>query len=116
MPLPLFDRDVILVTVATCFAASHPVRAAPFHPYVINIADRENHEQARRAFQQGQIRSLSEITQQLRPELGGEVIEVELKAKRGRHYYKLKVLAPNGHVSELLVSATDGKIVERDTR
>ena len=112
--MTMFDRHAILMTVATCLATTHTVRADPFEPHVMYIVDRENHEQARRAFQQGQIRSLSQIMEQLRSELGGEVIEVELKTKGGIHYYKFKVLAPNGRIGELSVNATDGKIIERD--
>jgi uncharacterized membrane protein YkoI len=110
----MFDRHAMLMTVAACLAASHAVRADPFGRYVINIAERENHEQARRAFQQGQIRSLSAIMEQLRSELGGEVIEVELKTRGGIHYYNFKVLAPNGRIGELSVNATDGRIIERE--
>src|ERR671923_2181954 len=112
--MPMLDRQTILIVVATCLATSHAARADTFETHLINIVDRENREQARRAFQQGQIRSLSSIMEQLRAELGGEVIEVELKTKGAIHYYKFKVLAPNGRIGELSVNATDGKIIERD--
>jgi hypothetical protein len=40
---------------------------------------RGNHDEAQSAFQQGKIRSLSEIIAEPRPELGGEVIEVGVR-------------------------------------
>jgi uncharacterized membrane protein YkoI len=111
--MPQFDRRALFLAVASCLAAGPAVRADPVEGR--SIADlRGNHDEARRAFQQGQIRSLSEIMGKLRPELGGEVIEVELKKKRGTYYYKFKVLAANGRLGEISVDATTGKVIERE--
>jgi uncharacterized membrane protein YkoI len=104
-----FDRRAIFLAVASCFAASHAVRAGSSE-----LRDRSDHDRARVAFQQGQIRGLNELMATLRPELGGEVIEVELKNRRGTYYYKFKVLAPDGRLGELSVDAATGKIVERE--
>jgi uncharacterized membrane protein YkoI len=100
-------RRAFLLAMASCLAAGDVVRAD-------SSDDRRNHDQARRAFQQGQIRSLSDIMAELRPELGGEVIEVELKNKGWGYYYKFKVLAPNGRIGEISVDATNGKVIERE--
>jgi uncharacterized membrane protein YkoI len=105
----VFDGRAIFLAVASCFAASHDVRAEPSE-----LRDRGDHDRARHAFQQGQIRSLNELIAELRPELGGQVIEVELKHKRGTYYYILKVLAPDGRLGELSVDAATGKIVQRE--
>jgi uncharacterized membrane protein YkoI len=102
------DRRTIVFAVASCLASSHVVHAGSS-----DLKDRDDHERARRAFQQGQIRSLGELMTQLRSDLGGEVIEVELKTKRGTYYYKFKVLAPDGRLSELSADAATGKIVDR---
>jgi uncharacterized membrane protein YkoI len=79
------------------------------------IAD-PDHEQARLALKRGEIRSLSNIMEELRPQLGGEIIEVSFKAKRrGRnHAYEFKVLTPNGRVSEVLVDAATAKVLKRE--
>ena len=110
----MFGRWAGLLTVASCLAAGHAVRADPFDYQVLNVVDRDNHDKARRAFQQGKIRSLSDIMTGLRAELGGEVIEVELKDKRGLYYYKFKVLTSNGRLGEITVDAVTGKVVERE--
>lgn len=107
MPMPY--RRSFLLAVAWCLAASHTARADSD-----DHRDRSTHDQARRAFQQGQIRSLSDIMAELRPELGGEVIEVELKNKGRGYYYKFKVLAPNGRLGELSVDATNGQVIGRE--
>jgi uncharacterized membrane protein YkoI len=105
----VFDGRAIFLVVASCFATGHAVRAESRE-----LRDRGDQDRARHAFQQGQIRSLHEIIAQLRPELGGQVIEVELKTRRGTYYYKFKVLAPDGRLAELSVDAANGKIIERE--
>jgi uncharacterized membrane protein YkoI len=112
--MPTFDRRALLFAAVSCLAAGHVARADSVDEQGRSIADRGNHDEARRAFQQGHIRSLSEIMAGLRPELGGEVIEVELKKKRGIYYYKFKILAANGRLGEISVDATTGKVIERE--
>jgi uncharacterized membrane protein YkoI len=107
--MPTIDPRAIFLAVASCLVASHVVLAGSNE-----LRDRGDHDRARLAFQQGQIRSLNELMAKLRSDLGGEVIEVELKDKRGTYYYKFKVLAPDGRLGELSVDATSGKIVERE--
>jgi uncharacterized membrane protein YkoI len=107
--MPQLDRRALVLAVASCLASTPAVRAEPS-----DLRDRASHDQARRAFQQGQIRSLSDLMAELRPELGGEIIEVELKKERGTYYYKFKVLDPNGRLGELSVDAATGKVVERE--
>jgi hypothetical protein len=77
-------------------------------------ADRGDHDRARRALQRGEIRSLSEILADLKPELGGEVIEVELKSKNGGYLYKFKILPSSGRLWEVYVDAATGKITKRE--
>jgi len=74
--------------------------------------ERHDHEIARRAFQQGNIRSLSDILAELRSQLGGEVIEVELESKGKAYVYEFKVLTPSGRIKEFKVDAVTGKVIE----
>jgi uncharacterized membrane protein YkoI len=87
-----------------CLLFSHPAHSD------------DDHERARRALQKGDIRSLTDIMGQLRAELGGEVIEIKLKNRKGnRNFaYEFKVLTPKGRVSEVLVDATTARILERE--
>jgi uncharacterized membrane protein YkoI len=79
-------------------------------------ADDNEQEQARLALRRGEIRSLSDIIEELKVQLGGEIIEVSFKPKRrGRnHAYEFKVVTPKGRVSEVLVDATTAKILKRE--
>jgi uncharacterized membrane protein YkoI len=78
--------------------------------------DEDDHDQARRALKRGEIRPLTDIMAQLQGQLGGEVIEVSFKNKRGgRTYaYEFTVLTPSGRISEVLVDAATAKILERE--
>ena len=51
---------------------------------------------------------------QLRPELGGEIIEVELEFRNRVYFYKFKVLPSNGRLWEVYVDAATGKITRRE--
>jgi uncharacterized membrane protein YkoI len=79
-------------------------------------AEDDDHEQARLALRRGEIRPLSQIMEELKTQLGGEVIEVSFKPKRrGRNYaYEFKVVTPKGRISEILVDATTAKILKRE--
>jgi uncharacterized membrane protein YkoI len=76
----------------------------------------DDHNAARQALRNGQVRQLVEILEQLRTELNGEVIEVQFKArKKGVPFiYEFKVLNPNGRVSEVTVDAATAKIIGRE--
>ncbi len=71
----------------------------------------DDHERARAAFNSGEIRSLSEILAELRSQMAGEVIEVELKRTKNAYTYEFKLLRPDGRVSEVVVDATSGKLI-----
>lgn len=75
---------------------------------------REEQERVRRAIAEGRILPLSEILAMLRPQLGGEVIGVELEEEDGRFVYEIKVLARGGRRREFEVDAATGRILKVD--
>ena len=99
---PMLDRHAFLLTAALCLAAAPAA-----------MADKDDHERARQALQQGQIRPVSEILSQLKAQLGGEVIKLELDHEDGVYIYEFKVLAADGRVSEVHVDAATGKVIKR---
>jgi uncharacterized membrane protein YkoI len=101
--MPMLDLRVLLLGVAAALAMGSLAWAE------------KDHDRARRAFQGGEIRSLSEILAELKPELGGEVIEVELERRRGGGYrYKFKILPSSGRMWEVHVDAATGRIIKRE--
>jgi uncharacterized membrane protein YkoI len=100
----MFDRRALLLGAATGLGlADHALAEG-------------DHDAARRALQNGEIRPLLEILDTLRPELGGEVIEVNFKGKRRArpHVYEFKVLNSDGRLSEVTVDAATAKIIKRE--
>jgi len=71
----------------------------------------DDHEQARRAVERGELKPLSEILARLEKEFDGRVLEVELERHRGdRLVYEIELLTPDGRVLEIKY---DGRTGER---
>ncbi|MFC7477525.1 PepSY domain-containing protein [Dankookia sp. GCM10030260] len=75
---------------------------------------REEQQRARRALAEGRIRPLAEILALVQPQLGGEVIGVELDEEDGTFVYEIKVLTPRGRRLEYEVDAATGHILKVD--
>ncbi|MBK1662424.1 PepSY domain-containing protein [Paracraurococcus ruber] len=75
---------------------------------------RSEQDRARRALAEGRIRPLSEILALVQPQLGGEVIGVELDEEDGAFVYEIKVLTPRGKRREVEVDAATGRILKVD--
>jgi uncharacterized membrane protein YkoI len=77
---------------------------------------RHDHDRARHALAQGEVRPIAEILRRVEAEVPGEVIEVELERdKRGaqtRWRYELKLIAPDGRLLEVLVDAPTAEILK----
>lgn len=74
-------------------------------------APRHDHDWALQAVRSGEIRSVAEILQRLEREFLGHVVAIELERDRGRVVYKIELLAPSGHVLELLYEARTAVLV-----
>jgi uncharacterized membrane protein YkoI len=57
---------------------------------------------------------LTQIMADLKPELGGEIIEVELERKAAGFIYKFKILPSSGRLWEVYVDVATGKILKRE--
>lgn len=68
-----------------------------------------DHEQARRAYEAGEIVSLKQILKAVAKDQPGQVVEVELEREDGRWVYEVEVLSPAGKVTELLYDGKTGK-------
>ena len=73
----------------------------------------EDHEQARRLKESGQILPLEQIIKAAQAEHPGRVIEVDLKSKGGRHIYEVELLGVDGEVWEFNFDATSGELIKR---
>jgi len=101
------DRVAIFLAIALSIAATPAVRADSGE-----LRGRGDHDRARLSFQQGQLRSLSELLGELGRQFDGQIIEVELMRNGETYLYQFRVLAPNGQVSVYSVDAATGKVMQ----
>jgi uncharacterized membrane protein YkoI len=74
--------------------------------------DARDQEIARKALLEGRIRSLSEITEIVKPNLPGKILAVELEVEDdGRLVYEFDVIDARGKLLEVDVDAATGDIL-----
>ncbi|WP_144187084.1 PepSY domain-containing protein [Elioraea rosea] len=99
MPLPRR-----LLAFGALFAAASPAAAQPRRE--------RDHERARAALENGEIRPLSALLAEIEARYDGRVIETELERDDGRWIYEFKLLPPSGRIFELEVDAATGAVIE----
>ena len=102
----ILDRRRLLLGLALLLAGSGVAYAEVGEHY-----DDDDHNQARRALEEGRVRPLDEILARIMNQLGGEVIGVEFESKDGRYVYEFKVVTPSGHLREIYVDAMTAEIL-----
>lgn len=75
----------------------------------------DDHEQARRLREAGDILPLETILQRAQARHPGRVLEVELESEHGRHVYEIEILDAQGVVQELYVDAHSGELLKTET-
>ncbi|MGD9668873.1 MAG: PepSY domain-containing protein [Hyphomicrobiaceae bacterium] len=79
-------------------------------PLRADEAERHERDQARRAVQRGEIRSLEDILASLRGKLPGEIAGVDIEREDGRWLYEFRVIDTNGNLFEVYVDPRTGTI------
>ena len=75
--------------------------------------DRRDQEIARKALIDGRIKSLSEITEMVKPRLPGTILGVELEVEDdGQIIYEFDVIDSSGRLMEVEVDAATGRILK----
>lgn len=72
-----------------------------------------DHDRARAALERGEALPLAEVLARVRPELGGEVVGVDLDRDDGRWIYEFKVIGPAGRLVEVHVDAATARVLRR---
>jgi uncharacterized membrane protein YkoI len=104
----VLEQSAVVIALAFMLAGSAPAGAESRH------RDRDDHERARHALEQGRARPLAEILERVRDRLGGEVVGVEFGRERGRYVYEFKVITPAGRLREMHVDAMTAEIIESE--
>jgi uncharacterized iron-regulated membrane protein len=76
----------------------------------------DDHEEARRLRETGDILSLEQVIAKIRQTHPGRIIDSELDDEDGRYVYELEVLDDSGKVSELKLDARTGEPVRSGDR
>jgi uncharacterized membrane protein YkoI len=84
----------------------------------VTLAD-DDHEQARRALEAGEVLSLRAVLEHVERDFPGQVIEVELERSGRRWVYEIKLIRSGGGLLKLKVDASDATVLSvkgRDNR
>ena len=106
------DRRALLLALAALGTGSPALARDDDDHRKRRRSGRHDHERARRALDEGRARPLADILAEVRPRLGGEVIDVELDREDGRYVYEFKVITPAGQLREIEVDALTAEILK----
>lgn len=88
------------------------VAAVSFLPMSVAFAGKDDHIEARRLLQKGEILPLVQILDMAQRRVPGDVIEVELELEDTGWEYKVKVLTPTGQVRKITLNARNGAVLK----
>lgn len=74
-------------------------------------ADRNDHELARQALQQGKVLPLRTVLDKVEQQYPGQVVELEFEAEHGQFVYDIRVLQADGIILKIKMDAVDGKVL-----
>jgi len=77
---------------------------------------RDDHEQARRALEEGKVLPLRTVLEQVERDYKGQAIKIEFEQEHGRFVYDIRLLQSDGRVVKLTVDATSGKVLAAKRR
>lgn len=77
------------------------------------LAD-EDYQEAYRLRSNAEIMSLEEIVKSLKLDPADRILEVESEFEHGVRIYELEIRTRDGHIEEIEVDATTGRILERE--
>lgn len=72
---------------------------------------RTDHDEVRRAVEQGEIKPLATILDIVRAKLPGEITSVEIENKKGQWLYEFRTIDAQGRLREVYVDARTAEIV-----
>lgn len=85
--------------------------ASSHHAFGDDGRRHKDHDVARKAVERGEIVPLDTVLAQVRQQVPGEIVGIELEGERGRWVYEIKVIRPTGVVTKIKVDAATGQIM-----
>ena len=81
-------------------------------PAALVTAGKDDHEEARRLLQRGEIQPIAKILEAVQRRIPGDVIEVELEREDGKWEYQVDVLATNGRLLKVTLNARTAAVLK----
>jgi uncharacterized membrane protein YkoI len=103
----IFSPVVLALAFLVAFSIAPPVGAQ-----ADDDDDALEHEEARKALEQGLVRPLEDIIAEARKHVQGDLIEVELEREDERYIYELEFIQPSGQIVELQLDAKSMAIIK----
>ena len=102
---------IVSAMILASFRVGYGVEPGESHAY------REGGEQSERdllldATRRGEILSLTEVLERVRPQIGGRIVEVEVETENGVLVYELYYLDARGRRREVYVDPRTGTILD----
>ena len=77
-----------------------------------NETERGEREAVRAAVERGELKSLFEVLQSVRPKLPGEVLGIEIEREHGLWIYEFRVVDDKGRLFDVYVDAATAQILK----
>ena len=77
-----------------------------------NVAAFSDQDNARDAYQRGEIMSLEEIRRNVQRDFNGQIISTRLRSENADYIYKFRVLAPDGAMMTIDVDARTSRVID----
>ncbi|MDH5426107.1 MAG: PepSY domain-containing protein [Gammaproteobacteria bacterium] len=74
----------------------------------------DDHDEAKRLLDSGDILPLETILIQIRSSHPGKILEVEFETEHSQKIYEIELLSADGKVNELKIDATNGNIISTE--
>jgi len=104
----------LTLAVASGQAGAHRDEQDSDHPGRKSWEDDDSsHDRARRASEGGEILTMTEILQRIRPQAPGRVLDTELERQDGRWIYEIKLLDARGRLYAVEIDAHSGELLRK---
>lgn len=112
--MPIFARKLTVLALLASFAGAFPVTADDRERD--RKEDHHQREAVRGAVERGEIKSLIEVLRDVKPQLQGEIVGVEIERKGSAWIYEFRVADEKGRLLEVYVDAATARIVKTEEK
>lgn len=112
--MPRFTTKLPILALVALVAAVSPVLAEERGSE--RDDDHYEREAVRGAVERGEVKSLIEVLRAVQPQLGGEVVGVEIERDAGTWVYEFRVADEHGRLFEVYVDAATASILKTEEK